>query len=353
MKVFVTGATGFLGKRLVRHLLQRGDEVSCLVRPGGADSSFIEAVCAGDASARQRLHVVHGTLAQVASCEQVIAECDAVIHGAAAMNGATAVLFLNNVTATRELIRVALRVGTRRFVLVSSLGVFGTSGLKPGDVLDETCPLDAKAHVRDAYSYSKIVQEQVAWEAHRDQGLPLVVVRPSVIYGPGKGCLSARVGLQVGNLMIRMGGSQPVPYTHVDNCAAAVALAASVPNIEGESFNIVDDDLPSAKHVLREYRRNVKRLRVVPVPAWAVGPLSGVSEWYHRYSMGQLPAVLTRYKSAAQWKRLKYSNEKAKRLLKWMPAIGFEQGLRDSCEWLRGQARAAREQGKRTATEAA
>jgi nucleoside-diphosphate-sugar epimerase len=204
-------------------------------------------------------------------------------------------------------------------------------------VLDESCPIDARPHLRDAYSYSKIAQERVAWEARERDGLPLVVIRPGVIYGPGRGSLSARVGLQIGGLMIRMGGAQRVPYTFVDNCADAIVSAVTAPDIEGEAFNVVDDELPQAKAVLKQYRRRVKRLRVLPVPGWAISPVSGLCEWYHERSRGQLPRVLTRYKSAAQWKPLRYGNDKAKLRLGWSPRVSIAEGLEQSCAWSRQQ----------------
>jgi nucleoside-diphosphate-sugar epimerase len=258
------------------------------------------------------------------------ADVDVVVHAAAAMGGGAPVLFLNNVVALRRFLDVLQKLPSppRRFVHVSSFGVYGTGHLRGGDTLDETCPLDPAPHLRDPYSYSKIAQEQVVWEAHAAGRLPLVVIWPGVIYGPGRGSLSNRIGLRVGRLMVRMGGGQQLPYTYVDNVAAAVALAASVPGIEGQAFNVLDDDLPRAKAVLKQYRREVERLRVVPVPYWAIRPLSGACEWYNRWSEGQLPAVLTRYKSMAAWKRLKYTNAKAKSVLGWKPSVSFVDGLR-------------------------
>jgi nucleoside-diphosphate-sugar epimerase len=244
------------------------------------------------------------------------------------MTGGAPMLFMNNVIATRAILAMIPGSAVKRFVLVSSLGVYGAGQLKKGATLDETTPLDPAPHRRDPYTYSKVAQERVAWQARETLGVPLVVIRPGVIYGPGRGAMSSRVGLRVGKLLLRMGGRQHVPYTYVDNCAAAIAAAVTAQGVEGQAFNIIDDDLPTAKHVLKHHRRSVERLHVLPVPHWAIGAASGLCEWYHRWSRGQLPAVLTRYKSAAQWGRLRYSNGKAKAVLGWRPAISFDEGLR-------------------------
>jgi hypothetical protein len=74
---------------------------------------------------------------------------------------------------------------------------------------------------------------------------------------------------------------------------------------------------------------------VLPVLQFAIGPLSRLCESYYRCSAGQLPAVLTRYQSMAQWKSLRYSNAKAKALLGWQPQIAFAEGLQQTLVWLR------------------
>jgi nucleoside-diphosphate-sugar epimerase len=346
VKIFVTGGNGFLGKRLVRQLLSAGHEVSCLVRAASDTPEFRADVKPEGYTGA--LTVIHGSLQQIDQLTPRIGQCDAVIHAAAAMTGGTAALFVHNVIATRQLIAAFPKFGAKRFVLVSSLGVYGTWDLRAGDMLDESCPLDPKAHQRDPYSYSKKAQEEVAWEAHRSNGLPLVVIRPGVIYGPGKGCLSSRIGLQFGSIMIKMGGRQRVPYTYVDNCAAAIAAAAMTPGIDGQAFNILDDDLPSATQLWRQYKREVEKLWVIPIPGWAIGIVSDLNVWYHRKSRGQLPAVLTRYKSASQWKPLKFSNAKAKKLLGWSPVVTFDEGLAKTFLWLR-ERNAAKNQPSQTA----
>jgi nucleoside-diphosphate-sugar epimerase len=239
-------------------------------------------------------------------------------------------LFLNSVIPTRRLIEASLAADVRRFVLVSSFGVYGAAELKSGSLVDESTPVDRTPHRRDPYSYSKVVQEQVAWEACRQGGLPLVVVRPGVIIGPGRGALSSRIGLQLGPLLIRMGGGQTLPYVFVDNCSAAIRQAGLIEGIDGEAFNVLDDELPTGKQILRMYRQAGHRQRSLWIPRPCIQPLAGLYEWYHRFSRGQLPAVITRYKTASMWKSLRFTNQKAKSRLRWSPNVRFEEAFRRS-----------------------
>jgi nucleoside-diphosphate-sugar epimerase len=332
MRAFVTGATGFLGSRLVTRLLQHGNEVHALLRPAAeAPAEWASAA----ASAQLVLH--RGSLAEIGQLAGILGSCDTVYHAASALTGGAATLFMNNVVSMRTLLDACTASGTGRLVLVSSLAVYGTKSLRKWAVLDEHCSLDPEPHRRDLYTYSKVAQEQVCWEAATRHGVRLVVVRPGVIYGPGRDCLTARVGLKFGRVVVRLGANHPLPYTHVANCADAVLLAGTVPDIEAQAFNIVDDETPTAKQLLRRYRRNVGPLRVLGVPSWAIRPLSAACEGYHRWSRGQLPAVLTAYKSDAMWKPLRYSNAKAKSRLGWTPCIGADDGMASTFASLRSQ----------------
>ncbi len=322
MKVLVTGGSGFLGRPLVSRLLAQGIDVRCLVRNPSSLDDLRAAVKPGWG----QLEIRSGRLGDLPL--ELAEGCEVIYHLASDLKGGTAGMFLTNVVATRGLLVAARKASLRRFVLVSSLGVYGTSQLSPRSVLDESCPLEPEPHLRDPYSFSKVAQEQVAWEAHREGQCPLVVVRPAVIYGPGREAITARVGLRLGRFVLQMGGRHPLPYTYVENCAQAVLLAGTVAGVEGEAFNVVDDELPSGRQILKRHRAAVSSVASLRVPRLMIGPVSRLCEWYHTHSNGQLPAVLTRYKSEAQWKPLRYSNAKAKTRLGWTPAVNLDEGLR-------------------------
>ena len=102
--------------------------------------------------------------------------------------------------------------------------------------------------------------------------------------------------------------------------------------IEGESFNIVDDEPPTGRELIGERRRHGARLPTIPVPLWAVLPMARCYTAYARYSQGQLPPILTPYGAAAQWNSLRYLNTKAKMRLNWTCRIPLSEGLRRTSE---------------------
>lgn len=320
---FVTGGAGFLGRQLVRWLAERRIHVRCLVREG-SDVSPLRNLLSD--AARERVRLISGDLA-TAELEAGLEGVDVVYHLAAALSGNRERWERDTLIPTQRLVS-ALRSQSARFVLVSSIGVYAARAVRRGGTLDESTPVDPLPERRDPYTCSKIHQEQIVWRASEESGLPLTVVRPGVIYGPGRTLITSRVGLTLGPMLLRMGGGQPLPYTFVENCADAVARAGLTPGVAGETFNIVDDDPPTGNRILRSLRRQAPRIRSIWIPQPAIGPLSSLYECCARLSGNRLPDLLTRYKSEAAWKPLRYSNEKAKRLLDWRPQVATEDGLR-------------------------
>jgi nucleoside-diphosphate-sugar epimerase len=273
------------------------------------------------------LEVFRGKLEDSRFCHEMLHGQETVVHVAAPLVGAVSSLSASGVVPTRVLVNACVDRGVRRFVLISSMGVYGTQALSNNDVLDEHCPVDSHPHLRDPYTYSKIAQEEVCWEAYRIHGLPLVVIRPGVLFGPGRSILSARIGLVVGGTMIQMGGRQQVPYCYVDNCAGAIARSIEARDITGMAFNVVDDELPSANRVLSIHRQKVEAIRVIKIPRFAIGTLARLCESYSRRTKGMFPPVLTQHKSLALWKPLQYRNELAKAMLGWTPSVHFDEGI--------------------------
>jgi nucleoside-diphosphate-sugar epimerase len=324
MTIAITGGTGFLGSRVVAELLARGHHVRCLIRSTRRGDDLARSLAP---ELRARLELCPGSLDRADDCRGLLRHCDTVVHVAAPLTGSVPSLFATGVIPTRRLVDAAIDSGVRRFVLISSLAVYGSQDLAVGSLLDEDCDIDHQPHRRDPYTYSKIAQEDVCWQAHHHRNLPLVVIRPGILFGPGRPLLTPRIGLMVGGVLVRMDGRQQVPYCFVDNCAHAIALAAVAPNLTGACFNIVDDNLPVANDVLRWHRRHVSNIRTIRIPRWAVGRFARACAWYAARSQGMFPPVLTPYKAAAIWKRLRYSNARAKARLGWEPRVRFAEAV--------------------------
>jgi 2-alkyl-3-oxoalkanoate reductase len=331
MTALVTGATGFLGGSLVARLLAHGSEqVRCLVRPG-SQTAHLEQLAVGTSS----LTLVRGSLATPDAAMAALGDADVVYHLAAGTGGAAADLFLNTVVASKNLPEAVLRrPRLPKVVLVSSLGVLGTAEMPRGALVDEDTPLEPHPERRDLYSQAKLRQEQLFREYQERHKFPLVVLRPGAIYGPGGTPIPSRIGLNLPGIFLHLGGHNQLPITYVDNCAEALVVAGQRAGATGETYNVVDDDLPTSAAYLRRYQQEVRALRTVALPYPMLQALSWLCKRYYEYSQGQLPAFFTPYRSATSWGGNRFSNAKLKQL-GWQPIVPTEEGLRRTFAALR------------------
>jgi len=324
--ILITGASGFIGSRVVSTLLDFGfRNLRCFTRSeGGADKI--------SAAGREgtRIDVVRGNLLSNEDCVNATRDAALILHLAAG-RGAKSFpdAFLNSVVTTRNLLEAALSHGSlKRFVNVSSFAVYTNREKPAGRLLDETCPIEVPPDFRgDAYCFAKVKQDELVSEYGKKFGMPHVIVRPGVVYGPGNTAIHARAGLGTFGLYLHLGGSNRIPFTYVDNCAEAIVLAGLKEGIDGNVFNVVDDDLPSSRQFLRLYKRNVGHFRSLYLPHVMSYALCYLWERYSAWSKGQLPPAFNRRKWDAAWKKTRYSNQKLKERLGWSPKVPTAEGL--------------------------
>jgi nucleoside-diphosphate-sugar epimerase len=327
--ILITGAAGFLGPAVVERALYHGfRHIRAFIRPS-SDASRLSALVRKYRS-EALVEVISGDLLMREDCKAA-AKGAAVIFHLATTSGdkSFAGAYLNSVVTTRNLLDASLETANlKRFVNVSSFAVYTNTG-KHSRLLDESAPVETQPERRgEAYCYAKTKQDEIVAEYGRQFGLPYVIVRPGSVYGPGKTGITGRVGIDSFGPFLHMGGGNTIPFTYVDNCADAILFAGVKEEVDGEVFNIVDDDLPSSRRFLRLYKRNVKRFRSLYVPRAASYALCWLWEKYYVWSEGQLPPAFNRGRWHAEWKKTRYSNEKAKTRLGWRPQVSMDEGLR-------------------------
>jgi nucleoside-diphosphate-sugar epimerase len=337
--VLVTGSTGFIGRRVVRSLLKLGcRNVRCFVRPSSGRAALEEA--ARDFPTA-RIEIVEGNLLYREDCRAAARDVAVAIHLAASSDKSFAAAVMNCAVTTRNLLDAIVDEAPKfkRFVNVSSFAVYSNERLRRGEVLDETCPLEERPFERnEAYCYGKMRQDRLVLEYGERHGLPWVILRPGAVYGPGRPDLSGRIGINTFGFFMHLGGGNTIPLSYVDNCADAIALAAVTNGVDGLTFNVVDDDLPTSREFLRRYKAGVPGFRSVFVPYSFFYLFSLGWEKYSQWSEGQLPPVFNRRRCVTYWRGNKYTNAKLKDLLGWRPAIGF----REASEIFFGALRSAR-----------
>jgi nucleoside-diphosphate-sugar epimerase len=227
VRVFLTGGTGFIGSAVARLLRERGDTVRALVRTPARAQALRDLGC----------ELVEGDLSDEARLQEACRGMTAVVHCAAvyeigAPAGRRAELVAANVCGTERMLGAALAAGISRGVYVSTVAVFGDTA---GQVADETWTRTA-AEYTSVYEETKVLAHRRAQEIG-SKGLPLVMVQPGVVYGPGD---PSTFGDLVGQFLDGRLPALPFPDlgvtpVHRDDVAVGILLALDKGTI-GESY---------------------------------------------------------------------------------------------------------------------
>lgn len=325
MRAFVTGGTGFLGSRVIQRLIARGDEVVALAREGAA----------ADELESRGVQVVRGDLNNVEPVLARAAECDVVYHVGARVttSGPWEEFFRVNVEATQRLMDSALAGRARRFVHVSSLGIFeiDRDNMEIGDEGD----YDRRPMLRGHYTRSKLDADRLACTAVRT-GRPVVVVRPGVLYGPKPGVQNIFLGrvkkfLRPDLLAVVSSPGYRVPLTYVENAADAVVLAGTAEGVERGIFNVIDDsDLTQQRYFRTLSEVRPRPLRVVYLSVSLVSPVVKAVDFVHRLVKRRPWSVA--YQLLRSERSARYSTEAARSVLGWTPAKDLRTSLQESLQ---------------------
>jgi nucleoside-diphosphate-sugar epimerase len=255
MRYLVTGATGFIGGELVRQLVARGDEVVAIVRSPEK---------AGDLAAIG-VTLARGDVTDKQSMRGPMTGVDGVFHvagwykvGVKDTSPGQAI----NVEGTRNVLTLMQELGIRKGVYTSSVAVNGDTH---GRLVDESC--HAGPPFLTEYDRTK-------WEAHvkvalpmMEAGLPLVVVMPGVVYGPGDTSIVRENLIQylIGKLPLLAGGTT-YSWAHIEDIAAAHLLAMDR-GTPGESYIIAGETV-----TLVDAMRLAERLTGIPAPRLVMPP---------------------------------------------------------------------------------
>jgi dihydroflavonol-4-reductase len=332
-RVFVTGATGFLGASLIPVLLRKGYAVTALVRRPGS-------LPAGGA---EKLARVRGDILDYPSLLAGLEGCSHTIHAAGIVSYRSRdreKLQEVHIRGTENMCRAALQSGVRRFVHVSSTAAVGI-GDDPAKPVGENHPFHRRWY-RIPYMSTKRQAEEVALN-YVSRGLPVVVVNPSTLYGPGDARLhSGEVfrNIAAGRLrMVPPGGNGVVA---VEDCAEGV-LAAMENGTAGERYILNSENLS----FLEIFRVICALLGQEPItrrfPAWTSLPLIAAARTTELVcsALGK-PSPIDPGTVAVAWRCRYYDSGKARRELHWTPQITFPEACRRALEYYYQQGLIAR-----------
>ena len=314
MRVLVTGAGGFIGSHLTQQLLDAGHRVVALVHYNGAGSwQHLTNVARQH---RDQLDVRLGDVTDAFFVRELVAGCDAVLHLAALIGIpysyiAPASYVATNIHGTLNILEACKLAKTARVIVTSTSEVYGTARITP---MEETHPLQGQS----PYSASKIAADKLAEAYFLSFNLPVVTLRPFNTYGPRQ---SARAVIPTvisqalaGAATITLGSLRPRrDLTFVRDTARAFLLAATTPNIEGETIHFGQGTANSVAEIAK-------------LCLQAVGSQAKIVS----------DSLRTRPEKS-EVELLLCDRSKAERLLGWKPEVSLVEGIARTVEYMRMQ----------------
>ena len=309
-RVFITGASGFIGRTLAGYLRARGDEVT------GVDRAAAEGVVAGD-------------IAEGGAWQEAARGADVVVHTAALVGMPSDVsrFWAVNVAGTRNAL-VAARDAGARFVHVSSVVTFG---LDFPDGVDETFPVTPTGV---AYVDTKIASEQVVLQAHAAGEVEAVIVRPGDVYGPGSRPWTVLpVELIRARRLILPSPDGIHSPVFVDDLVDGIARAAVAPAAAGRVITLSGGRGVPIGEFMDHYARLLGR-RIPRLPRRPLLALAAAADAVARRTGMENETTPAAVRFLAD-RRGTYGIATARELLDWTPATSFEDGMERTLDWVR------------------
>ena len=323
--VLVTGATGFIGHRLVEILAkEEGAKVRALARSKEKGDKLKEAI-------DKPIEIAIGDLTDLPSLKKASQGCEVIFHSAAwaSDRGSREMFYQANVEGTKNIVIAAQTNNCQRFIHISSIAVYG---FNPKDGTDENSAFDPESGL---YSETKVGAEKVVLEAVEKEKFPAVIIRPGAVYGPRSSAWTIRPikAIKDNKMFLVAGGTGLCNYVYIDNLVDAMIMAAKNDDVIGQGFIITDGKSTTWKEFFGFYAKMLgqEKLKTLPFPvAYIVALTMELAE-----KITGKKAPITRNALNFLTRRATYNINKAKQVLSYTPKVNLSEGMKLTEEWLR------------------
>ena len=320
MTILVTGATGFLGSALVTELVKQGQPIRILARDERkAREQFGDAVT-----------IMGGEITDEAQVQQAVDGATTIYHFAGRLYHPSTpahLYYRTHVEGTRILLDACQgQSQLQRIVHCSTTGVHGVTGKTPAAE-------DAPFAPTNPYEASKLEGELLALKAHEEQGLPISVVRPGLVYGPGDlHLLGFFASIKKGRPCLIDGGKALIHPIYIDDMTTAFLLCAESPQAIGHSYNIAGDHPVSFRELATAIARALgKPLPGGDLPLWLANVASDIFALIPGIKGENAP--LTRSRVQFLTNSRVYDIGRARTELGFASTVALEEGMRRTADW--------------------
>jgi predicted dehydrogenase/nucleoside-diphosphate-sugar epimerase len=328
-RVLVVGGTGFIGRRLVRMLNDRGHSVRVLTRNPRAAALELDG---------QAVELFAGSHGDPKSAAEALDGISTVYHLAKCDGKQWQDYVDGDISPTRVLAQTALSAGVTRFIYTGTIASYASGNAR--DVIDNNTPVDPAIARRDHYARSKAACEHLLQAMQREAGLPLVILRPGIVIGPGSPPAHPGVGRFLSETRVDYWGDgrNALPLVVVDDVAEALLLSLDAPGVTGQTLLVTGPPLMSA----RDYVSAVEACMQARIDArsrsawrnWAADMIKELAKNAVRHPNRRWPSL-------HDWQctshRARYDSRMTEQALGWHPINDREElkvrGIAQAVEW--------------------
>lgn len=323
-KVLVTGATGFIGGHLVAANLEKGNHVRAFHLPDDPGKEVLE---------KKGAETFSGDISDYESVKKAADGMDIIFHCAAVVTDwAPEKLFEKvMVNGAENICRAATKAGVLRLVDLSTCDVFGVDETQ---IIDESLPLTPW---NEPYPDYKIQAEEIVWRYHREHGLPVTMVYPCWVYGPGDlTFVPSLADAIIKKEMMFWRKDALVWPTYIDNLIDILMLIAVDERAIGNGYFVHDGESTT----LQEFCAGIAKAIDAPAPKLHIPYAAAytgavIMEFIWKLLKKQNRPLLTTYTVKNLGSRFRFSIEKAERQLGWTPQISYSEGFFITMQWLK------------------
>lgn len=319
--IFITGGTGFIGLALVRELQKQGHTLKLLVRNKAKAESLFE----------NNIEFIQGDLSDIDLLKQVLAECDAVFHlaGQSGKQGvADKVFWQTNVQGSKNMIAAAKAVGVQKFIHVSSTGVMGPQDPeRPGNE-------DLDYNPKDIYETTKAEAEKSVRQAIDKQNFPAVIIRPSIIYGPGDLSNISKLFTAVKNkrFLFIGPGKNLWDLIYIQDLVQGLIAALHSSEAVGQTIILGSGHPATFKKFINLIGASLDKKTPQFYLPTALGKLAGLGfEFLHQYA--KITPLFTRSSIDYIQTNRVFNITKARHLLNFSAKVDLPQGINNTVHW--------------------
>ena len=321
----MTGATGFIGNRLVELLLKNRYRVRALARKASQIEKLKSMEC----------EIYFGDVADPESLDTIFKGVDFVIHAAADTAGDDEETERSTIQGTRNVIDVCKKNKVKKLIYISSCSVYGVADYEEGDIVTEFSSLERFPENRGAYSYGKLKAEEIIKEEMGKNDLSIVCLRPGTVYGPGGEIFTPMMGFGIGSSFFAIIGMGDfiLPLVYIDNLVEAILLAIEKQESSGKIYNVVDPyKINKNKYMKMLIKRLYPKAKSIYIPYNLFYFIVYTQEALLK-AMKRSPFI-TRYRLISSQKNIIYSSMKIKNELGWRHTVSAERAAQTIVDYL-------------------